>query len=110
MCRTFSYLGETDCSFTKIVPATRVSLRNTLRGNPKQAFRTNKRRLFPISTNEKRTLHALRNVLEMLAPQANPNCTNYMAEAIAVSGNVPAAAERVGMIPKKGVGQSPHPS
>ena len=31
----------------------------------------------------------MRNVLETLAPTANQNCTNYMAEALAVSGNVP---------------------
>ena len=48
---------------------------------------------FSISTNEKRTIQASRNVLDTLATSASPNCTNYMAEAIAVSGNVPAAAD-----------------
>ena len=48
---------------------------------------------FSISTNEKRMIQVLRNVVESLTIPANPNCTDYMAEAIAVSGNVPAAAD-----------------
>ena len=37
----FPRIGETDFSLPELYPTTRVSLRNTLRGNPKRASRTN---------------------------------------------------------------------
>ena len=82
----FPCIGEIRLQLNKIVPNHAVS------GNPKQASRTNKRRLFSISTNEKQATQAMRNVVESLTISANQNCTNYIVPSHAVSGNVPAAA------------------
>ena len=119
MYRKFPYLDETDFSLPKLVQQSRVSLRNTLRGNQKsERFRPNKQRLFSISTNEKRKIQAKQKILKRKRPQLTRFAQTILSQTIAVSGNDPAASGEprcawfwVGMIPKKGVGTSvPHPS
>ena len=122
MYRKFPHLGETDCSLPKLVQPSRVSLRNTLRGNPKRASRTqqtpsffpsaqmkNKRykpnvptetRAIPARTQSTQTSH--RSGDERPAPELHKL---YWYKPAAAIINPPQAVNHASVVPWRGVGE-----
>ncbi|MDY3942472.1 MAG: hypothetical protein SOZ09_10885 [Eubacteriales bacterium] len=62
-------IGEMGLHYTKLEEMSRVSLRNTLRGNPKTKLQSHPNSVFFPSNNEKQTTKAQRDFLKRKRPQ-----------------------------------------